>query len=71
MKKKLERSQEQAVISGVLAGLAKYFNQDPVLFRIVAIAFLLATGVFPGLLLYLVAWIIMPKQPSFDYDVVE
>lgn len=72
-KKRLERDQERAVVSGVLAGLANYFNQDPVLFRVVAIAFLILTGIFPGLLLYLAAWIIMPKQDKqrVDYEVVE
>jgi phage shock protein PspC (stress-responsive transcriptional regulator) len=71
--KRLERDQEKAVVSGVLAGLANYFEQDPVLFRVTAIAFLIFTGVFPGLLLYLVAWIIVPKSDArrVDYEVVE
>ncbi len=72
-KKRLERDQEKAVISGVLAGLADYFHQDPVLFRVAAIAFLILTGVFPGILLYLAAWVIMPKRDDrrVDYEVVE
>jgi phage shock protein C len=54
-------------------GLAEYFNQDPVLFRIVAIAFLIITGIFPGILLYLAAWIVVPKKDSSDveYTIVE
>jgi phage shock protein C len=71
-KRKLERDQERAVISGVLAGLARYFSQDPVLFRIAAIIFLIITGVFPGLLFYLAAWIFMPKQDNrlkADYEI--
>jgi phage shock protein C len=73
MKKRLERDQERAVVSGVLAGLADYFNQDPVLFRVLAIAFLLLTGIFPGLLVYLAAWVIMPRRRAADveYTVVE
>lgn len=72
MKKKLQRDEEKAVVSGVLAGLANYFDQDPVLFRVLAITFLILTGVFPGLLLYIAAWIIMPKRnPRVDYDIVE
>lgn len=70
MKKRLERSDEQVVIAGVLAGMADYFKQDPALFRIAAIAFLILTGVFPGLLIYLVAWILMPKRSkTADYEV--
>ena len=74
MKKRLERDKERAIISGVLAGLAKYFNQDPTLFRVAAIAFLILTGIFPGLLLYLAAWIVMPRKDGsqdVQYEVVE
>jgi phage shock protein C len=70
MKKRLERDKERAVVSGVLAGLAHYFDQDPVLFRVLAVAFLVLTGIFPGILLYLGAWIIMPRKMT-DTDKVE
>lgn len=73
MKKKLERDEEKAVIGGVLYGLAQYFDQDPVLFRFLAVAFLILTGIFPGLLIYFAAWLIIPKskKPYVDYEVVE
>ena len=73
MKKRLTRKEEQAVIAGVMGGLAHYFDQDPVLFRIAAILFLLLTGIFPGLLIYLIAWIIIPKtdQADIEYTVHE
>lgn len=73
MDKKLEREEERAVVAGVLSGLAKYFGQDPVLFRVLAIFFLILTGIFPGLLFYLAAWIVMPKRKDqpVDYEVVE
>jgi phage shock protein PspC (stress-responsive transcriptional regulator) len=73
MKKKLKRDEEQAVVSGVLAGMANFWNQDPVLFRVLAIAFLILTGFFPGILLYLAAWMIMPSdtKADFDYEVVD
>lgn len=74
-KKRLERDNEKAVISGVLAGMAEYFEQDPVLFRVMAIAFLILTGVFPGLILYIMAALMMPKKVKesthVDYEVVE
>lgn len=75
MKKRLTRDNEKAVVSGVLAGLAHYFGQDPVLFRILAVTFLVLTGFFPGILLYIAAWIIMPRKTSeaetVEYEVVE
>ena len=69
-KKQLTRSQEKAVIAGVLGGLANYFDHDPVLYRVLAVTFLIITGVFPGLLFYLAAWLIMPKhtEPKVDYE---
>lgn len=76
MKKKLRRDEEQALISGVLAGMAKYWNQDPVLFRLAAIVFLVITGFFPAILLYLGAWFVMPRDTNQEeskvhYEVVE
>jgi phage shock protein C len=77
-KKRLRRDEEQALVAGVLSGLARYFSQDPVLFRIAAITLLVLTGVFPGVLLYILAWVVMPKGKSqttssqhADYDVTE
>jgi phage shock protein C len=67
-KKRLARDQEKAVIAGVLSGMANYFDQDPVLFRVAAIVFLILTGFFPGVLLYLAAWVIMPKEKPQDFD---
>jgi phage shock protein PspC (stress-responsive transcriptional regulator) len=74
-KKQLERDEEKAVISGVLAGMANYFEQDPLLFRVAAIAFLVLTGFFPGIILYIAAWIMMPKRMhkplDVEYEVVD
>ena len=74
-KKRLKRDQEGAIVSGVLSGLAKYFDQDPVLFRVAAVAFLILTGIFPGVILYIAAWIMMPKKinesQDVEYEVVE
>jgi phage shock protein PspC (stress-responsive transcriptional regulator) len=71
MKKKLTRSEENKIVAGVLGGLASYYEHDPVLYRIAAIAFLLITGVFPGLFIYLAALLMMPKQSAtkVDYEV--
>jgi phage shock protein C len=66
------RDTETALVGGVVAGLADYLEQDPVLFRIIAIGLLIVTGLFPGLLLYLVAWIFVPRKkvatPKADYE---
>ncbi len=70
-KRRLERNQENMIVAGVMSGLAEYFNQDPRLFRLVAAFFLIVTGIFPGLLFYIVAWIVMPlkKLPEVEYEI--
>ncbi len=71
--KRLHRDQETAVVAGVLSGLAEYFKQDPVVFRLIAIILLILTGVFPGVIFYLLAWAIVPRKPKTkaDYTIVE
>lgn len=68
--KKLRRSDENKLIAGVLAGLADYFRQDPVLFRLAAIVLLILTGIFPGLLIYIAAWILMPLDKN-HYHIID
>ena len=63
MAKKLTRSNNK-LIAGVVAGFAEYFNQDILLFRLLFILFLFLTGLFPGVLFYLVAWVLMPESNS-------
>ena len=72
MQKKLYREEDEAVVVGVMAGLARYCNQDPVLFRVLAVTFLVLTGFFPGVLLYFGAWLVMPKRTKHaDYTIDE
>lgn len=68
--KRIYREEEQMVVAGVIAGLAAYFEQDPTLFRVVAVFLLLITGFFPGVLLYIIAWIMIPRRNrKADYTI--
>lgn len=51
------------MIAGVCGGLATYFNVDPVIIRVIAVILLLPGG-FPGLIPYLILWIIVPLEPA-------
>lgn len=64
MKKRIYRSRENVMVGGVLAGLAEYFDQDSTLWRLAFVVLLIATGLMPGLLIYIVAWILMPQAPE-------
>jgi phage shock protein C len=59
MTKRLYRSSSDRMIAGVCGGLAQYFNVDPVIIRIIAVILLLPGG-FPGLLPYIILWIVVP-----------
>jgi phage shock protein C len=60
--RKLTRSETDKRIAGVSGGLAEYFGVDPILVRI---AFVVLAVMGPGILLYIVLWIVMPKgQPG-------
>lgn len=62
MQKKLYKSNKDKRIDGVCAGIAEYFDIDPTLVRLGAVAICLAGG--SGVLLYIIAAIIMPRNPN-------
>jgi len=62
--KKLMRPRAERKIAGVCAGLAQYFDLDISLVRLLCFFLTLATGVCPGIVTYLLAWIIIPSEPE-------
>jgi phage shock protein C len=60
MEKKLKRSSNQ-MLSGVCAGIAEYFDMDVTLVRILYVLLSIFSAGFPGLFLYLILVLIMPK----------
>ena len=59
--KRLYRSKSERMIAGVCGGLAEYFNIDSTIIRLLFVAAALFGG--PGLILYLVMWILVPEEP--------
>ncbi len=59
--KRLMRSRDNVLVAGICAGMAEYFDQDPTIWRLGFVFFLLITGLMPGLLMYLIAWILLPQ----------
>lgn len=58
----LRRSRHNRVIAGVCGGLAEFFDISAFWFRLAFLIALIPGGV-PGILVYLVMWIIIPKAP--------
>ena len=65
MEKKLYKSSKNKMIDGVCAGIAEYFDIDPTLVRLGAVAICLAGG--SGVLAYIIAAIVMPREPNYSY----
>ena len=60
MTKKLYRSEKNKMIAGVCAGLGDYFDVDFTLVRLIFVALGLLTAIFPMVIFYIVAWIVIP-----------
>jgi phage shock protein C len=60
--RKLYRSRTDRKLAGVCGGLAQYFNADPTLIRVLFVVLALLGG--PGLVIYLVLWILVPEEPQ-------
>ncbi len=59
--RRLYRSRNDRMISGVAGGLGEYLNIDATIVRLLFVFFALAGG--PGLLVYLVMLIVVPEEP--------
>ncbi|MBE9474929.1 MAG: PspC domain-containing protein [Chloroflexi bacterium] len=60
-RKPLRRSADNRILLGICGGLGEFFGINPIWFRL---AFIIAAipGGLPGILLYLILWVIMPKS---------
>ncbi|GAB4571570.1 MAG: hypothetical protein Kow0077_08590 [Anaerolineae bacterium] len=62
--KRLYRSTTDRQIAGVAGGLAEYLGMDPTLIRLGFVLLTLLGG--PGLLIYIIMWLVMPEGDSED-----
>jgi len=64
--KRLYRSGKEKILGGVCGGIAEYLNVDPVLIRLLWAGAFFMKGV--GLLMYILAWKIIPRNPKHKWD---
>ncbi|MFC2017500.1 PspC domain-containing protein [Chloroflexota bacterium] len=62
MEKRLYRSQSDRMLGGVCGGLAKYFDIDPTIVRIIAVLSVFVSGL--GVLAYIIMVIVVPLEGS-------
>lgn len=58
----LRRSRSNRMIAGVVGGLADYFGLDSKLARIVYVLVSVFSAAFPGILVYVLLWILIPQE---------
>lgn len=58
--RKLYRDERHKVFGGVLAGLGQYLNWDVTILRVLVVILALATKLIPCIILYLIAWLVIP-----------
>jgi phage shock protein C len=65
MQKRLHLSTRDKKIAGVCGGIAEYFDFDPTLVRILWVLLTLMSTGFPGFLLYIICWAVMPVDDEY------
>lgn len=60
--RRLYRSTQESKLLGVCGGFAEYWEVDPTLVRAGYAALTFISGILPGIILYFVLALIMPKQ---------
>ena len=61
MTKRLFRSNDR-MLGGVCAGIAEYLGWDPTMIRIAYVILSVVSAAFPGLLIYVILWIVIPPK---------
>ena len=61
-KNPLRRSSNDRVIAGVCGGLAAWLGWDSTIVRVLYALFSLFSAAFPGMIVYLLLWIVMPED---------
>jgi phage shock protein PspC (stress-responsive transcriptional regulator) len=62
----LRRSRNNRQIAGVVGGLAEYFNVDATVLRVIYVVGSIVSAAFPGLLVYILLWLLIPEAEDHD-----
>lgn len=58
----LYRSNQQSMIAGVMGGIAERFGWNANLLRLIFVVISIMSAAFPGILVYLILWLVIPKR---------
>ena len=60
----LLRSRSNRVIAGVCGGFADWLGWNPTVVRLLYVVISILSVAFPGILVYLLLWLVMPNAPA-------
>ena len=55
------RKSKNRMIAGVCGGIADWLGWDPTLVRVLYVLISIFSAAFPGILVYIILWIVMPN----------
>lgn len=55
------RSRNDRILAGVMGGIARRFGWNATLVRVIFVILSIASAAFPGILVYLILWLLMPE----------
>jgi phage shock protein C len=58
------RRSRRRLIGGVCGGLAEWLGWDPTLVRILYVAVSVLSVAFPGIVVYVILWVIVPERTA-------
>lgn len=58
----LSRPLDDRVLAGVVGGIARRFGWNSTLLRVLYVVFSALSAAFPGILVYMVLWLLMPEE---------
>ena len=65
----LMRSREDRMLAGVCGGLAEWLGWSPGLVRVLFVLVSVLSAAFPGILVYLLLWVLMPQRGDEPFPV--
>jgi len=60
----LQRPRDNRLIAGVCGGIAEWLDWNATLVRVLFVLVSILSAAFPGILVYIVLWILMPNRES-------
>ncbi len=60
----LTRSLDDRMIAGVMGGIARRMGWNPTWLRVLYVIVSIASAGFPGILVYVILWLLMPNQSA-------